>query len=181
MQVHRISPNNPDKNLGKAYNYAIQAIPDNDWVCVTDLDILFLTPDAGNILHGYASLFANPSQQVLTCYTNRIHPLAKDQLLGGVVNEDDSIKNHIKIAEEQKQLLYELSMTNSGISGFLMLMHKSLWKEIPFNEDNKCLGIDTDFVKRVRSAGKDILRMDGLYVWHTYRLIQGINNKNHLL
>jgi hypothetical protein len=181
MNIHRISPNDPNKNLGKAYNQAMQIIPDGDWACITDLDVLFLTPDAGNIIYNYASQIKEPQNCFLTCFTNRIHPLAKDQLLNAIVNEDDSMKNHIMIAEEQKKHLYKTSVTKGSISGLLMLMHKDFWKQIQFNEDNKCLGVDSDLVKRTRSQGKQILRMDGLYVWHTYRLTLGINYKGHLI
>ncbi len=63
----------------------------------------------------------------------------------------------------------------------LMLLSKKAWKENPFTEDLKCLGVDSEISIRLREQGKTILRMDGLYVWHTYRLMNGIRDKQHLL
>lgn len=180
MQVHIISPNDPNKNLGKAYNEAIQMIPDDDWVCITDLDVLFLTPDAGNILYEYAN---RHDKEILNCYANRIHPRSVQQLLNGTVNEDSDIKHHIELAEKQKSQLYKTTRINTKqpISMILMLIKKSTWKETKFPELGKCLGVDTEFFRILDKKDIPVLRMDGLYVWHTYRLTQGINNKDHLL
>jgi GT2 family glycosyltransferase len=179
MKVHFVIPYALDKNLGKAYNETMAALPDGDWACLLDYDVQLLTPDAGRIIHEYATR-ARPDQ-LLTCYTNRVSTLSKPQLLNGVVNEDSDIRHHIGLAERQRQCLYQMTQIARDISGMLMLINKKLWAEFPFTEDNKCLGVDTEFNRRTRAAGKTIMRMDGLYVWHAYRLKNGIHDKTHLL
>jgi len=179
MTVHDIIPFAQDKNLGAAYNKAMALIPDGDWACFRDGDTMYLTADYGNILHEYATRF--PKAGILTCLTNRISTLSQGQLLNGTVSNDSDIKNHIKLAEEQKKLLYQVKPIERVISGFLMMVSKDTWNEVKFVEDRKCLVVDNLFSKHVMRSGRQILSMQGLYIWHTYRLITGIYDKNHLL
>lgn len=178
MQVHICTPYRIDKNLGRAYNEAMARIPDGDSGCFIDYDIQLLTPDAGVILHEYANRFPG---SLLTCFTNRISPLSKKQLLGGTISEDSDLRNHIRLAEVQRSHLYTVRELHRDISGMLMVIPKSLWAEHQFEETGKCLGVDTYYVRRIRAAGKKIYRMNGLYVFHSYRLLTGITDKSHLI
>lgn len=178
VKVWMMTPYSLTKNLGEAYNEAMSLIPDGDWACLMDYDVQLLTPDAGRIIHEYASR-AN-YDQLLTCYTNRISTLSRPQLLSGAVNENSDLRYHISLAERQKKLLYQTTPINRDISGMLMVINKLLWREFQFSEDKKCLGVDTEYNRRIRAAGKQIVRCDGLYVWHAYRLVNGINDKTHL-
>ncbi len=64
---------------------------------------------------------------------------------------------------------------------------KSVWNKIKFAEQQpyedrgpfNLLGVDNDWTNRVRAAGIEILTMEGLYCWHTYRLLT--NTNKHLL
>lgn len=180
MKVHMITPYSVDKNLGRAYNEAMRLVGDDDWVCLLDYDVLLLTPDAGAIIHRYAEA-ADPDW-LLTCYTNRISPLSVDQLLNGRLSHHSDLKTHIRLAVAQRDQLYKLTPMFGHLSGFLMLLKKSLWSQdgMQFTEDLKCLGVDTDYRERLRRHDKQLVRMDGLYVWHSYRLLEGITYKNHL-
>lgn len=178
MQVHICTPYRSDKNLGRAYNETLARIPDGDAACFLDYDVMMLTPDAGAIIQTYAE--QNPGC-LLTCLTNRVSPLSRKQLLGGVVSEDPDVRNHIRIAEDRRSYLYTVSPVNRDISGMLMVIPKALWLEFPFDETGKCLGVDTHYGRKIRAAGKQILRMNGLYVFHAYRITTGITDKSHLL
>lgn len=178
VKVNIMTPYAVDKNLGRAYNQAMSMIGDDEYGCLIDYDVQLLTPDAGQILHRYAEMYPDA---LLTCFTNRVHPCNKQQLRNSCISNDTNIINHIRIAEIKKQELFKVTEIRQHLSGFLMLMSKSLWKEVPFTEDKMCLGVDTDYFERLQAAGKKVLRMDGLYVWHTYRLLNGITNKSHLL
>lgn len=179
MKVHFVIPYALDKNLGREYNKTMAALPDGDWACLMDYDVQLLTPDAGRIVHEYATR-AKPDQ-LLTCFTNRVSTLSKPQLLNGMVCENSDLRYHIGLAEKQRQHLYQMTQIARDISGMLMLINKKLWSEFHFTEDSKCLGVDTEYNRRIRAAGKTIMRMDGLYVWHAYRLMNGIHDKKHLL
>ena len=178
MQVRVLIPYSLDKNLGKAYNESMRLIPDGDAACFIDYDVQFLTPDAIRIIHNYYS--ENPDS-LLTCLTNRVSQYSFKQLLGGKISEDADIRNHIALAESQKSKLYRTTRILRDISGMLMVVPKSLWLQHPIPENGQCLGVDTMYGRQLLAAGKKILRMDGLYVFHAYRLMNGVKNKNHLL
>lgn len=178
MKVHIITPYSTEKNLGKAYNDAVSLLPDGDWACVTDYDTMFLTPDCGKILHDYVNLY--PETGIFTCLTNRIHPLAHFQLLNGVVSDNPNIREHVRIANEQKKALYQVKEVKTQISGFLMMFSRETWVKNPFPENGKCLGVDNFFSKSVLDSGKTIQVMQGLYVFHLYRIFD-IKDKSHLL
>lgn len=179
MNVHIMTPYALDKNLGRAYNEAMARVPPGDWACLLDHDVLLLTPDAGAILHEYARL-ADPDMP-LTCYTNRVSPLSVEQLLGGTVSPTVNLGTHIRLAEAQRDQAYKVTRLTAHFSGFLILLSRRLWDEVRFTEDRRCLGVDTDFRQRLARAGRHVWRMDGLYVWHSYRLLTGIKDKKHLL
>lgn len=175
--IHILTPYSIEKNLGKAYNESVRLLPDDSWACVTDYDVMFLTPDCGVILQEYVNMF--PHTGIFTCLTNRIHPLAKDQLLNGV-SEFTDIMIHTKIAQSQREKLYQVKEVDHPISGFLMMFKKSTWERIKFVENGKCLGVDNFFSDAVLKSGLKINVMEGLYVWHSYR-IENIKDKSHLL
>lgn len=178
MKVWIRIPYSVDKNLGKAYNDEMAMIPDGDVACFVDGDTLFLTHDYGHILHDYANAYPNC---VLTCWTNRIHHLASDQLTRVIPSSD--IKDHLKV----KQAFTTTTTISGPVSGFLMVVPKSVWLNHKFTESNiyrpgepNLLGVDNDFTNRIRKAGVPVLRMDGMYVWHTYRLLSDGQDKSHL-
>lgn len=166
-----------DKDLGRAYNEAMATIPNNGWACILDYDVQFLTPDAIAIVHEYTKRF--PRAGMLTCWTNRIHPLST-QLFNGQVNPDPDITKHIRIAQERKKHLYAVTELPGQVSGFLMVIKKSTWLRCNFKEGIGCLGVDTHYWRLLKKRGLSILRMEGLYVWHNYRIMTGISDKTHL-
>lgn len=178
MKIHLMIPYALDKNLGRAYNEAMELIGEDDWGCLIDYDVQLLTPDAVRILYEYAELYPDA---FLTCFTNRIHPCNKDQLYGGVLSNISDIRQHTVIAETLAARARNVTSIEHHLSGFLMLLSKKLWKEVKFTEDLKCLGVDTDYFERLKAAEKQLYRMNSLYVFHSYRLMKGIRNKSHLL
>lgn len=178
MTIHHTTPYILDKNFGGAYNNEfMRHTSDDDFVCARDGDTMFLTSDWGEIIFNYA--YQNPSA-VMICYTNRIHRLATDQLLFGKPIDNPDINYHIALAKKQKEKLYQVSPTTSALSGFLVLIPKKIWNIVKFREGCNLLGVDTGFFKDVRAAGFDVLRMDGLYVFHTYRIDKDIKDDTHL-
>jgi GT2 family glycosyltransferase len=176
--IHVKIPFAEDKNLGKVYNQAFEDVDERDWVCLLDHDVLLLTPDVIRIMGEYTRSY--PETGIFTCFTNRIHPLSFDQLLDGKINESTCIKYHSERAYNQKRFGVQVTEINHVISGFLMLISKKTWREIKFSESGKCLGVDNDFSASVLEIGKKIYRMDSVYVFHTYRLMNGLTNKDHL-
>lgn len=169
-------PYREDKNLGKAYNEAFGLIGDDDYLLITDYDVLFLLPEQMTYIQEYSNRFP---ADLFVCYTNRI--FAGGPQIYRSINEDADIRKHISIAKDCTKDLYNVTRIHENISGFLMLIPKRTWNEIKFTEDKKCLGVDTQFSQDLLKENRTILRMEGIYVWHTYRLENGIKNKTHLL
>ncbi len=172
--LHILEPYRQDKNLGRAYNDAIRYYEEEDWICLKDYDTLFLLPDTIRQIDQYTHLY--PGAGILTCYTNRI--ANSEQLTGLSCIENDSIRNHIKRAKSQEMELFNVTELTKPISGFLMVIKKKTWHSVKFDEG--CLGVDNQYHKKIVAAGLKVLRMNGIYVWHTYRLIGGIKDKTHL-
>lgn len=177
--IHVKIPFNLNKDMGKAYNDAFKSVCDNDWVCLIDHDVLFLTPDAITLMHEYTHNF--PQTGIFTCFTNRIHPNQTDQLLNGKISDNTNIEYHMQLAYNQKRFGFKVTEIKHEISGFLMLISKKTWNEYKFEENMGCLGVDNYYSDRILAAKKKIYRMDSLYVWHTYRLKNGIKDKTHLI
>jgi GT2 family glycosyltransferase len=177
--IHVLQPYSLEKKLGHAYNESMSYVPNGQWAILMDHDAMFLTPDAIRHIHEYTQLF--PSTGIFTCYTNRLHPMSKGQLWKDVCSEDSDIRTHIRIAEEVKRDLYKATELRTVIGGFCMVIKKETWIETKFTENLFCLGVDNDFSRRVMATGKKVLRMDGIYMFHTYRLMNGFMDKKHLI
>jgi len=177
-----VIPYSTEKNLGKAYNEAMRLVGDDDHVCFRDGDTCWLTPDYGIHLAEYVRLYPNA---ILTCWTNRINERAEQQAPGW--RDCPDMVTHLKIAETAKDNLYKVSTLHGFVSGFCMVVPKKVWNDHKFAEQqvyedrgpHNLLGVDNDFTNRVRHAGVPVLRRDGLYIWHTYRLLD--NSKQHLM
>lgn len=177
-----IIPYSTEKNLGKAYNESMALVGDNDHICFRDGDTCWLTPDYGVHLSEYVRLYPNA---ILTCWTNRINEKAEQQYPHHRNVTD--LEVHLREAIDVKKNLYNVTSLHGFVSGFCMVVPKSVWNnhkfaEVQHYEDRgpyNLLGVDNDFTNRVRAAGVPVLRMDGLYIWHTYRLLD--NSKQHLL
>lgn len=176
--IHVCTPFNMDKDLGRAYNDAFERCHEDDWLCVIDYDVCFLTPNSIPIMYKYIESY--PNTGMFVCRANRIHRLQLCQLAEDTPSENDSIGYWIAQAEEREKLVPEVSEIAGPVSGFLMLVSKKTWRENKILEGRKCLGVDNQFSMSILQSGKNILCMEGLLVWHSYRL-KDITDKTHLI
>ncbi len=165
--------------MGKAYNEAFKLIGEDDWLCVTDWDVLLLLPETITHLHEYVNRY--PTTGIFTCFGSRSHVNSRYQMLPQGCSENDKLTDHIQIARAQIKELYKVTEIPNHISGFLMMISKATWNKYKFTEDMKCLGVDNHYSKIILDAGLKILRMDGVYVKHIYRLETNVKDTTHLL
>ncbi len=178
--IHCITPYREDKNLGLAYNEAMAQIPEGDWACITDWDVLFLLPSTIAHLNEYTRRY--PDTGIFTCYASRSHIINTGlQMFDTGISTNDSIAHHIQIAFKQQEKLYQVTDINRFISGFLMMVSKDTWNKHKFVDNMKCLDVDNIYSNKILQAGLPIRRMDGIYVWHSYRLGKDIKDTTHLL
>ena len=175
-----MTPWRADKDLGKAYNECFELVPDdNDWVLITDRDIIFLDHTYGKILEWAINKY--PDAGILTCTTNRLSIRPQLHENGSLFKEPD-IRVHAEQAKKDaKQKKYRVTGLDRPIAGLFMAIKKSTWKQVKFAEGMGALNVDVDYSRRMMESGRKIYRLDGIYVFHYYRMLEGKNYKEHLL
>jgi GT2 family glycosyltransferase len=167
-------PYSPDGNLGGAYNRFMQLLPEDGWACFLDHDAIWTTRYwYDQIARAIAS---TPNISVITAVTNRIAN-ARQRARGAPVDHD--MRNHRKFGTAQlaKYGHRLVDITNDGpISGVVIVLSKAAWRAcgpLP----SGLLGVDNHLHASLRSAGRRVFLMPGLYVYHWYR---GDGDKSHL-
>lgn len=181
MNIHFLKPFSRTKDLAKAYNDTIKHLPAEDWICLMDYDAMLLLPEQVNRMYEYIEAY--PDTSLFVCYGSRCKDGLPQQLCNGQMENETSVTFHTGIAKSR--------LTNNGIvaapihrsvAGFLMLFSKATWEKHKFMEGvNKCLRVDTAFSKGILRTGGKILLMESIYVWHSYRLMEGKQSIKHLL
>jgi len=165
-KIHYINYFSTEKNFGKAINDAISLLPTNDWVCVRDLDTMFLRPDTGNQIQEIVERYKNKFQ-LIGCVTNRLR--LRHQLYQYKFNDESDVREHIVIANE----LYETYKTkvmpfDSVVAGCFMLFPVKVWKNCKFVENTP--RFDFIFTDCVKSKGGKVGLAKGVYQFHLYRM-----------
>ena len=166
--IHYLTPYDSGKNIGKAYNEAIERIgDDNDWIVVRDGDTLFPTPQWGKHIED-TLMKVGDHYQLIGAMTNRIG--GEHQRVPGMFEVWD-MREHVKKAQELQEKHYAaVEETNKGVAGFFLAFRKKTWKQIKFTENpNEARLFDTVFYKAVRAAKMRVGIMKGLYIVHLYR------------
>lgn len=177
--IYYFTPWSYCNNYGKTLNHYMELLPnDNDWAVIRDGDTMFLTEDWGN--HIKEIIDKVPDAGIITCYSNRVGK-NHGQRWQGKISPDPNITNHRKIAiRNRKDNGSKVTRLNNWITGVLMAVKKSTWKQVPFPEDHQVLNVDKFFSQSMLEAGYPIYRADGLYLFHYYRLLERANSKDHL-
>jgi len=199
--IYYFSPYSTTKNLGEAYNQHMQLIGDDDTAVLTDGDTAWLTPDYGMVIAEYVKQYPDV---VLTCWTNRINERAEQQYKAAVrITDKDNPLNatgcplrectdiliHLHAAKDIQAQPLSVTPLHGFVSGFCLVVPKKVWNQHKFAEKqvyedrgpHNLLGVDNDWTNRIRAAGVPVLRMNNVYMWHTYRLLTGDADKSHLL
>ncbi len=174
------TPYSFSKDLGKAYNDYVKLVPSpDDWICMVDADCLFLQPDFGHHIQEIIDLHVDVG--LFTCYTNRVGNTI--QCYNNTISEEPNILAHrkiaIKLAKEKRHKIKEIQ---APISGHLMLFKKSTWESIGgFPEERGILSVDNTFSNRMKRHNYKIMLMEGVYLFHFYRMDRSIYDKSHLI
>lgn len=170
VNVHHITPGRSDKNIGRAINEIVNALPDNDWICLRDIDTL---PMYHEKIYQQCEQIAQAGEfDLVGCMTNRLG--LHYQLVGERKSNDSDIMNHRKIGVD----LYnkhgvEIMPIQQVIGGLFMLFPKSTWKQVGgFPEGGiqiKGHFFDYHFCKKVMQQRLRIGIAKGIYLFHYYR------------
>lgn len=167
MSIHYIQPydSSQKRNIGGSINSAITQLNanDEDWVCLTDHDVLWLRSDSKAQLE---HILNNTDYDLLGPLTNR---LANDyQLVANMFNED-SISKHIECANARHEIAYgEVMPYTHVLAAFCLCFKVKIWKLLGgFTENN--IVFDTNFAQKAHENKLKCGLMTGIYLLHLYR------------
>lgn len=171
IQVHHITPARSDKNFGKAINQLIEELPNEDWICLRDIDTI---PPFHEMFIKQVEEIANSPQgfDLIGCMTNRLG--LPYQLVDGMFNEFDFLKHR----EKAKELSTIKKIKGIGaaqtVGGLMMLFSKKTWlKAGKFPEGGIMIRgkfVDYYFSKEVIRFGGKLGIAEGVYLFHAYRM-----------
>lgn len=183
VKVHHITPGAADKNFGKAINDLIEGLPNEDWVCLRDIDTL---PLHHRVFFKQCEDIANSGEFGLVgAMTNRLG--LKYQLHNEELSENFDIKDHLEIAHKRfEEFGSEVEEAPNLIAGLFMLFPKSIWLEVgKFPEGAIRINgkfLDYMFSHAVSKAGYKIGIAKGIYIFHIYReWLENVRVKYHHL
>lgn len=161
-------------NLGRGYNEFMATLKPGQWGAITDIDFMLWSDQLPYIEKIVESL---PQAGMFTCVTNRVGNL--DQCYKKIISNNGEMKYHRQIALKLlKSKGTVVSKAKNLISGHLMIVKKETWDNYKF--DNGILGVDNKYHTKLKKAGKPVYIMQGIYGFHYYRLLEGMEYKEHL-
>ncbi len=167
--------------FGEEINTHCSIVPNsNDWILILDWDCMILTPKSYSVIE--RAIENNPDVEVFGAMTNRVG--LSFQRLGKEPDDNDSIRYHIQMAEELANKYHngECKPCNQ-VAGFFMLFRKSYWEQNRFQEavmDKRGNLFDYTFTRPAGRTGKAKI-IQGVYVFHQYRLMKDYRDKTHLM
>ena len=166
--IYYFSPFNSQKQIGKSHNEHCSLVQnDDDWICITDSDVLFLRPDTKAQIEEIININGDKFQ-VFGCLTNRI--ASPHQQLAGF-SENTDIQYHKRLSDKCFNESYsEVKETDINVAGFLMIFQKKTWNKYKFSDNS--IRFDSEFTDKVKADGGKLGIMQGVYVFHDYRLGQ---------
>ncbi|HEU0115895.1 MAG TPA: hypothetical protein VFQ80_14515, partial [Thermomicrobiales bacterium] len=163
IKLLTMTPYATDRNLGRAYNEAMDLLPEGAWGCFVDHDAMFTTRAwYGQILEAIAF---KPDAGAFTGVTNRI--AAPWQQVGEPNNH--SIVWHRAYGADRVKVrtLLEITYTR-GFGGVCMVVNKEAWREVGGFADG-LLCVDHSLHFRLQAAGRSVWLIEGLYLYHWRR------------
>jgi GT2 family glycosyltransferase len=177
VKIWFFTPYDTDKNLGKAYNEYCRLVPESDWICLMDGDCMFLNSNFGHIATQYIKSY--PKTALFIPVVNRVGK--NSQCYGDKISQDPDIRHHKKIADKCSKKIEVKNMNHIRLPSMpCFLFSKKLWTTVGgFDETGRILGVDVRFSQKAMKVG-DCLRMNGLYMFHYYRLNEGVRSLDHV-
>jgi len=150
-----------DANLGAWYNSALAAST-ADWMLFLDHDVFLANPHWHHILTGVIE--RHPKAGLVTCWTNRIG--RKVQKHRDAPSGDD-IREHRAFARRLWERHGHGATKIPSCSGMLMCVRRAAWESAGPCKDG-FFDVDSDLSRKIAASRYQLLRADGLYVYHLY-------------
>jgi len=163
MNINYLQIHDYNLDISKRLNKCIDLLP-NEWICLTDNDVLKFPSFANNIKEILESEHITHNDLIGTC-TNRLRP-SNPQVIQNLFDEknmDIHFQKAIDVWNENKTQLEQTKI----IAGSCMIFHKSLWNKVGKFDENKTF-FDKYFSYKVNEIGRCLIAK-GLYTFHLYR------------
>jgi len=165
------------KSIGTYYNQCCRIVPAGEWICFWDADVMTFHTFAHWNKFLEQAIRENPEIGLFSCVTNRIG--THKQRIGIAQDVNPSMLHHRLIAEQWlKQFGTKVRTDTKTVSGLMMLFSKDTWEAVGGFAEDGMIAVDTRFSKAVYELGQKVGILEGLYVMHYYRLLEG--NADHL-
>jgi len=165
--IHYITPYSPENNIGKAYNEAIACVPsEEDWIVLRDGDTMFLTPNWGRVIEENLNQYGE-EYMLFGAKTNRIgvyHHKVEDMFTN--LNIRDHYEKALELELEKRNNIQKVGF---DIAGFFMAFQKKTWVAVEGFPENTPV-FDRIFTRKVRAINGKVGVMEGLYLFHSYRI-----------
>lgn len=165
------------KNYGGYINSFCELVPPDDWICITDGDVMFLTDDFGRQIEDIIKEHGG-TYDIFGATMNRLGGV--HQLLGNQRSDNQNMFDHISAAEWLR-LSFRTAIKPSikPLAAACMFFSRKTWEKTRFIENSP--RFDSDFCRRIQQKGGKLAICKGLYVFHKYRLGDPTLSPNHLL
>jgi len=178
IDIFRIQPFCTDPNqFGRVLNDHCAASP-YEWIQLLDQDAMILCKDSNRVIEN--AIINYPDTDIFGAYTNRSGYLwqieerwettAPDLFRSGDIWDQIVYAKHLC----SKQLCADIPM----VAGFYMLFKKSYWEKNKFQE--KVIDGKKTFDKMFCKGAKTMRIINGLYVFHIYRMGKEVSDDSHL-
>jgi len=173
------------KEIQSYVEEATAGYDEQDWICLTDIDMLFFNSDIGKQITDIVNLHRD-KVQLLGCMTNRLG--LKWQIEHPGLYDEHNIRVHAAVARELRtKWQNEITILNLPVAGLCMLFPVWLLRNFGFqkhvSEDSERgpIFFDYDFSERVIQAGGRSGLMRGVYAYHAYQPLQTDRTITHLV
>lgn len=170
--IYKFQPFSPQKNLGLEYNSHCALVPaTSDWILILDYDAMILDPRSYSFME--RAIAENPDTEIFGAMTNRVG-YAHQRLMQKGLDKTDSVVQHLAIAKEQADAFGSKTVDAPTVAGFFLLFQKQYWMGNNFQEKIWSKnGRLFDWVFCDAAARRRTIKIiKGIYVWHTYRILQ---------
>lgn len=170
--IFYIQPYALDLRYGREINKHIEPLPDDAWIVLMDYDTMFLTPNFGRTISNAIVEYGDDTD-LFTCQTNRLGNPKRCWM--GEFSKEFDVRHHARIARSLEREPGHLckEVEDRTVAGMLMIFPKRVWLENKFDdhpiihtENNRMESFDVRWVKKIKG---NIMRIEGLYIFHFYR------------
>jgi len=183
--IYRFQPFVCDRTqFGNVYNSHCSMVPfDHDWIQIMDYDAMILAPEAYAVIDKAIERY--PDTAVFGGMTNRVGLPFQKLVPTPKLDDNDSIRHHMDIAKKIAHTYRDGQCKEvEYVAGFFMLFRRDYWLLNQFQDrisTPQGILFDWKFCQHAKEINKKVRVIEGLYLWHTYRLMGDPLSKKHLL